>query len=416
MTETGGTRRSPSSGVSGTGVRSPLSGDTLAFGQTKDVHRALEGPALYQLLVESVRDYAIFALGPEGHILTWNAGAERLKGYASDEIIGRHFSVFYPPEDVDAGKTTWELEVASRDGRVEDEGWRVRKDGSRFWALVVITALRDATGELVGFAKVTRDLTERRLGEQRALEDARRIAAAEGANKAKSEFLAAMSHELRTPLNAIGGYVQLMEVGVTGPLTEQQLGYLSRIRGSQQHLLGIITDLLNYSRIEAGQLTYDIEDVAADVMLREVLPLVAPQATSKQLAFEQGECPPGLLVRADRVKAQQVLLNLLSNAVKFTPEGGRIAVHCADAGARVVFTVTDTGPGVPEDKQVAIFEPFVQLGRTHSAAREGTGLGLAISRDLARAMDGDVTVTSKPGEGSTFALSLPKAASASRTG
>ena len=147
----------------------------------------VEGRSLYQLLIETVRDYAIFVLDPTGHIATWNMGAERLKGYTANEIIGSHFSRFYPPEDIEARKPWWELEVATREGRVEDEGWRIKKDGSRFWANVVITALRDESGTLVGFAKVTRDLTERRRSELKAIEDARHLAESQAANRAKSE-------------------------------------------------------------------------------------------------------------------------------------------------------------------------------------------------------------------------------------
>jgi PAS domain S-box-containing protein len=359
--------------------------------------------------VQSVRDYAIFALDTAGCILSWNEGAQRIKGYTAEEIIGRHFSTFYPAEDIAAGKPKWELEVATREGRFEDEGWRLRKDGSRFWANVIITALRDETGTLVGFAKVTRDLTERRVAQQKAIEDARRVAEAEVANRAKSEFLAAMSHELRTPLNAIGGYAELIELGIGGAVSEDQLAYLSRIRGSQQHLLGIITDLLNYSRIEAGQVTYDMVAVPVHAVIDTVLPLLEPQAMAKGLALEHGPCVEGLVVRADRTKAEQIVLNLLSNAVKFTPAGGRVAVACGIADDRVVISVRDTGPGIPADKQTAIFEPFMQLGRSLTSPHEGTGLGLTISRDLARAMGGDVTVESIVDSGSTFALTLPRA-------
>jgi PAS domain S-box-containing protein len=362
----------------------------------------------FQLLVQSVRDYGIFMLDPDGRVATWNEGARRIKGYTAEEIIGKHFSTFYPAEDLAANKPAHELEVAVRVGRFEDEGWRLRKDGTRFWANVIITTLRSETGKVVGFGKVTRDLTERRAAEERAIADARRITEVEVADHAKSQFLAAMSHELRTPLNAIGGYAELIELGIAGLITEQQRGYLSRIRGSQQHLLGIISDLLNYSRIEAGQVTYDVVDVPVYVVVETVLPLLEPQAAAKGLVLEH-TCPEGPIARADRTKTEQIVLNLLSNAVKFTPAGGRVTATCGVEGDRVFVTVRDTGSGIPADKQAAIFEPFVQLGRSLTSTHEGTGLGLAISRDLARAMGGDVSVESEEGKGSTFTLTLPRA-------
>ncbi|MDF1504804.1 ATP-binding protein [Roseisolibacter sp. H3M3-2] len=364
---------------------------------------------LHRLLVETVQDYAMFVLDPDGRVLTWNPGAARIKGYAADEIVGRHFSSFYPEEKVREGFPQHELEVAARVGRFEDEGWRVRKDGTRFWANVVITALRGEDGRLLGFSKVTRDLSERRAAEEQRVEDARRVASAEAANRAKSEFLASMSHELRTPLNAIGGYAELMLAGVYGPVAAEQEQALQRIRRSQQHLLTIVTDLLNYSRIEAGHLTYEIAPVAVATMLDTVSAMVEPLAVQKGLHFERGPCDERIVVRADRARAEQVLLNLLSNAIKFTPEGGRVELWCASLGDQVAIRVRDSGDGVPEEKVEAIFEPFVQLGRTLNSPREGTGLGLAISRDLARAMDGELAVTSTPGAGATFTLTLPAA-------
>jgi PAS domain S-box-containing protein len=397
---------------------------------------------LYRLLVNRVKDYAIFALDPNGYILSWNRGAQRLKGYTPEEIIGKHFSVFYPPEDVQSGKLEHELSVAATTGEYEEEGWRIRKDGTRFWASVLITAIRDDTGLLIGYAKVTRDLTERRLAHERALEDARRIAAqevarsvaeqranelrtladrlrtqaaelewrsleAEAANRAKSEFLAAMSHELRTPLNAIGGYTQLMQLGVSGPLTEQQRKQLERIQKSQQHLLGIINDILNFSRIEAGRMEYDIGPVRIWDVIDAVVPMVIPQAQAKQLNLVVGECPKHLVAKADQAKVEQILLNLLSNAVKFTEEGGDIEVTCGKKEGVIWLHVRDTGIGIPKEQLEAIFAPFVQVGRSLTNPKEGTGLGLSISRDLARAMHGDLTVESAEGAGASFTLTLP---------
>jgi PAS domain S-box-containing protein len=361
----------------------------------------------FRVLVQSVKDYGIFMLDPDGRVASWNEGARRIKGYEAEEILGRHFSVFYPPEVVASGHPDRELEVARAVGRYEDEGWRVRKDGTQFWANVIITALFGDDGSLIGFAKVTRDLTERRLAQQREIEDARRVADAEASNRAKSGFLAAMSHELRTPLNAIAGYAQLMQEGIGGLLSDQHLEYLTRIRGSQQHLLGIVNALLNYSRIEAGAFAYERTVVPMHDVVERVLTMVAPQADRKQIELRHGPCAPGIVAMADRLKTEQVVLNLLSNAVKFTPEGGTVTMTCGRRDDFAIIAVSDTGPGIPAEKHDAIFDPFVQLGRSLTSTHEGAGLGLAISRDLARAMKGDVDISSEPGQGATFTLSLP---------
>jgi len=368
----------------------------------------------FRLLVHSVKDYAIFMLDPDGYVNSWNEGAERIKQYTEREIVGRHFSLFYPPEDRD--KPPRLLKEAEREGRVEDEGWRVRKDGERFWADVVITALRDARGELVGFAKVTRDLTDRRAAELRALEAVRRAAEAEAANLAKSQFLAAMSHELRTPLNAIGGYVDLLEMGIGGPVTEVQHGYLAKIQRSQRHLLSIINDLLNFSRIEAGQIVYERAPVPLRHCVEVIVSMLEQQAADRGIELTLGSCPEGLAALGDGAKIDQIVLNLCSNALKFTSAGGRIGVVCESRGDRVAVLVSDTGVGIPPDQTERIFEPFVQLGRALTAPQEGTGLGLAISRDLARGMGGDLTVSSEVGKGSTFTLTLPAAAGQAENG
>jgi len=369
-----------------------------------------EGDGLYRLLVESVQDYAIFALDAEGHVLSWNPGAQRFKGYLPEEIIGKHFSIFYTEEEKYT-KPSWELAVAEREGRVEDEGWRVRKDGTRFWANVVLTALRDDEGRLVGFAKVTRDLSERRAAELQALAAARRVSQAEEANQVKASFLAAMSHELRTPLNAIGGYTDLLLTGIGGALSPQQRQYLERIRGSQQHLLAIINDILNFSRIEAGRLTVEMGPVSLQHVVDAVVPMIEPQAVAKRIGIKQGDFAEAV-VSGDRSKIEQILLNLLSNAVKFTPEGGSISIVCTQRGDCYELAVHDTGMGIPEADLDAIFQPFIQVGRSLTSKQEGTGLGLAISSDLAKAMGGELRVESKIDEGSTFTLSLSKANSA----
>jgi PAS domain S-box-containing protein len=366
------------------------------------------GGRIYEMMLDAVRDYAIFMLDPDGHVASWNKGAQRIKGYTADEIIGRHFSTFYPPEDIAAGKPPRELKQAIRQGKFEEEGIRLRKDGSAFWASVVITAVRDEDGSLVGFAKVTRDLTERRAAQERAIADARRLAKAEAANTAKGEFLAAMSHELRTPLNAIGGYTELLSLGLGGPVNQAQLDYLERIRKSQQHLLGIISDLLNFSRIEAGHINYALVPIELQKVIDSVMPMIEPAAAAKAVKLTVEPASGDCIAVGDTARVDQILLNLLSNAIKYTSPAGSITVKCAVSADTASISVTDTGRGVPKEKLEAIFEPFVQLGRSLSSAHEGMGLGLSISRDLARAMNGDLTVASKVGEGSTFTLVLPR--------
>jgi PAS domain S-box-containing protein len=384
-------------------------GEAAPIAQTRLATTIDQGGRIYQLMVEAVRDYAIFMLDRNGYVASWNTGAERIKGYSASEIIGQHFSVFYPQEAVASGHPQRELEIAEAEGRFEEEGWRIKKDGGQFWANVVITAVRDETGALIGFAKVTRDLTERRNAELKAKEDARRVTVSETANVAKSTFLTAMSHELRTPLNAIGGYTELLTLGLGGPTTPEQLDYLERIRRSQQHLLGIISDLLNFSRIEAGTLTYEIQQLSLKQAIEGIVPLIEPQAEAKAIVLKTSTTDHDCLVLGDRAKVDQILLNLLSNAIKFTESTGTVTVECKESENMASIEVVDSGVGIPPDKLEAIFEPFVQLGRSLSSAHEGTGLGLAISRELARAMRGNLTVSSKLDVGSTFTLTLPRA-------
>jgi len=231
---------------------------------------------------------------------------------------------------------------------------------------------------------------------------------AEAASSAKSEFLTVMSHELRTPLNAIGGYVDLIEMGLRGPLSDLQKRDLDRIKASQQHLLGLISGVLDLARVEAGKVNYEMGNVAVDPFLAGLDAMIAPQATAKSVTLHYVECAADIAVVADREKLRQILLNLLSNAIRHTPAGGRVTLSAEERGRRVAIIVDDTGPGIPADKHEAIFEPFVQLDRSLTQPRDGLGLGLAISRDLARGMFGDLVVGAHDGRGARFVLTMPR--------
>jgi len=356
----------------------------------------------FRQFVGSVTDYAIIMLDVAGCVTGWNPGAERIKGYRADEIIGRHFSIFYPPALIEAGQPQRELAVALAAGRYQEEGERVRKDGTRFWADVSLMPIRDDAGELRGFAKVTRDITAHKRAEA-AVRSAREQA--EQANAAKSEFLSRMSHELRTPLHAILGFGELL---TRTDLPKEEREQLSQLIKSGHHLLDLINEVLDISRIDRGELTLSLEAVHVGELIEETLGMVLPLATAASVAVVW---PPGkdlgIHVLADRQRLKQVLLNLCSNAIKYNRPGGTMTLSCAPDGApRVRITVADTGIGIAPDKLPRVFEPFDRLG-AETTEVEGTGLGLALSKRLMEAMRGSISVESAVGEGTTVRLELP---------
>lgn len=289
-------------------------------------------------------------------------------------------------------------------------------DGTQHWIAADGRATYDEDGVPVQMAGVTHEVSVRRRAESerdRALIDAQSATiVAEEANRVKVEFLANMSHELRTPLNAIGGHVQLIEMGIYGPVTEKQQDALARVTRAQQHLLGLINDVLNYARLERGRVEYDLEPVVLPDVVAHVGPMIEPQLAAKGLTYEVRTCANDCVVWADRDKLVQVLLNLLSNAVKFTPSGGSVVVDVTDRtdGTQpkdvIYLRVSDTGVGIPYNKLESAFEPFVQVNAGNSSRGEGTGLGLTISRDLARGMGGDIRARSTVGAGTAFTLTL----------
>lgn len=344
-----------------------------------------ESEERFRLVIEGVRDYGIFTLDSNGVVTSWNPGAERIKGWQAQEILGHHFSRFYPDETRGFLPAAM-LDRARQNGTAEDEGWRVRKDGSLFWANVVITALRDEQGDLRGFAKITRDMTERRRSEE-ALRVAREEAIA--ASLAKSEFLSRTSHELRTPMSAILGFGQLLELDEE-QFSESHRAAITQIMKAGRHLLSLINDLLDISSIEAGGTQLSIEPLDMGEVLGEVHGLAAPIVASAGLKFELDAPARQLIAHADRRRVIQVMLNLIANAAKYHGSGTRVRLTCRSAGAAIRIEVEDDGDGVDPAAVSRLFTPFDRLGQQNRTRLEGTGLGLALSQKLVESMGGAI--------------------------
>jgi PAS domain S-box-containing protein len=344
----------------------------------------------FRLLVETVQDYAIFMLDPDGRIVSWNAGAQRTKGYAAAEIIGRHFRVFYPEEQQTRRHPEHELEIALREGHYEEEGWRVRKDGTTFWANVLITAVFDESGRHVGFAKVTRDSTERRELQQRLQQAA----------DDQAKFLAVTAHELRTPIGVLGGAAQTLAQHWSDLEEAERADLLSALEAGTSRLRLLLDDLLTASRLQASSLKVAHDPVRVADTVRDSLATIArtwPGATV------EADVRPDLKVYADRDRLAQVLDNLLGNALRHGAQPVRVS---ADAeGDQVLIRVRDSGPGVPEHMQGRLFERFAT-----GLSKGGTGLGLFIVRELARAQGGDARYEpAGPGEpAGVFVVTLPR--------
>jgi PAS domain S-box-containing protein len=361
-----------------------------------------ESELRYRLLVDGVKDYAILLLDQEGVVRSWNKGAELLTGYQAGEILGRNFSIFYTEASAAAGEPKRSLEYAARQGRSHLEGWRVRQNGEQFWASAVITALRDADGEMCGFAKVIRDMTEQRGAEQLLISERKR---AEGANIAKSAFLAAMSHEIRTPMNALLGMADLLW---ESELTDGQRHYVEIFRRAGSNLLTLINDILDLSKIESGNFALEKAEFNVAVLVEQVIEILKPKAESKSIELlAKIGLNSALVVVGDAARLQQILLNLIGNAIKFTHKGEVVvAVECheEDGYGRLAFEIRDTGIGIPPDKLESIFQDFEQAETSTARRFGGTGLGLGISRRLAKLMGGEITVKSELGKGSTFSF------------
>lgn len=376
------------------------------------------------LFVDAVRDYAIFMLDPSGIIMSWNTGAQRLKGYSADEIVGKHFRTFYTLDAITSHHPEHELEIAAAEGRYEEEGWRVRKDGSQFYASVVITAVRSPSGELIGFGKVTRDATERRAADEalrkskfeletRVRERTHQLertnekleAAYEEAQHAirmREEILAVVSHDLRNPLAAIHMAAALLLLRLGGdPRSRKQVETIHRSASRMEHLLA---DLLDMASIQAGRLSLERQPEHADNVLGEVMEVHEPAAREKGLILQRSCDLGGVHLHCDRDRILQVLGNLIGNAIKLCQPGDSITVTCVPAGAEALFAVADSGPGIAEPDIPHLFEPYWSAKRH---AKKGTGLGLYISKGIIEAHGGRLWAESMLGQGATFYFTLP---------
>jgi PAS domain S-box-containing protein len=382
----------------------------------RDWHPA-EGPAdrvddAFRVLVSGVKEYAIFMLDTTGVVVSWNEGAERIKGYREDEILGRHFSVFYERKDVDAGKPDWGLLVAEREEQFEDEGWRLRKDGTRFWASVIITALRDRSGELRGFGKVTRDITDRKLAAERQIDQQRREAETlrEDANRlsqlerTKSEFLNVASHELRGPIAVLRGYLSMLDDGTLSPDELPTVMPVMSAKLQQMELL--VQQMLETARLEASRFELHTELVDVCRLVERVVGnyRVFAQDTHA-ISLSRPEEP--VVVRGDPRRLETVVANLLDNAIKYSPEGGPVRCLVAPTRGRVFVSVEDSGLGIAEESMVRLFTRFGRIVTPDNAHIDGTGLGLYLAREIARHHGGDILAASREGRGSRFTLALP---------
>ncbi|HTH10299.1 MAG TPA: PAS domain-containing sensor histidine kinase, partial [Acidovorax sp.] len=350
----------------------------------------------FRLLIEGVRDYAIYMLDPSGVIQSWNHGAELIKGYAGHEVIGRHYSMFFRSEDVAAGLPEKELRDALAHGRTEEEGWRVRKDGSTFWANIVVTPIY-AGNELRGFSKVTRDMSERL-----------RLRDLEHSSQRMNEFLAMLAHELRNPLAPIRNAVSILQLEpAPSPTIKASRDMIDR---QLSHLTRLVDDLLDAGRLTSGKIRIKPEQVLFNKVVAMAAEALRPEMDARSHSFKLDIPAQSVWVNADPTRLAQILQNLLGNAAKFTPPGGSIALTAWVADARLVVEVQDNGVGIEPDAMTHIFELFSQGDGEAASRQTGLGIGLSLARSLVEMHGGTISAASGgEGKGSVFRFELPGA-------
>jgi len=352
----------------------------------------------FEVLVGSVTEYAIFLLDTGGTVVSWNPGAKRIKGYEEHEIVGRNFSVFYRPEAQAEGIPALNLALAAETGALEYEGWRVRKDGTEFWAAVVITALRDPTGRLTGYAKVTRDMTAKQLERQRLAE----------LERSKSTFLNLVAHELRSPLTVLRGYLSLYRDADERSLYALAQKSLPALEAKAVEMSRLVDQMAEVARLEEG--TIDLRSERLDMAAAVERAVEASQTLidgSHRIVVEP--FPEELNVMGDRERLGTILSNLLSNAIKYSPDGGDIVITLAREQGVGRVTVADSGVGIPPEDQYRLFSAFTRVARDDLRYVAGTGMGLYLSRELARRQNGDLALLYSSEAGSAFSVTLPLA-------
>lgn len=380
--------------------------------QLQDTHdETLVELELYKLLVDNVQDYAIFFMDAEGYIQTWNKGAQATKGYRASEVIGKHFSFFYLQSDIDKNKHELELQLARQHGRVEDEGWRVRKDGTKFWANVILTALYDVQGTLIGFVKVTRDFSEQKQYEDRLKKTnlllKRQRHELRQLNASKDEFISLASHQLRTPATGVKQYVGMVTEGFAGELNPQQKELLEQAYESNERQLRIISDLLKVAQVDAGKVKPRKTPTNINKLLDSVIREQAETYQLRDQTIEHREAENVIDVKIDTGLIRMVLENIIDNASKYSRRGTVVVAWAYKKGKMVCIDIEDKGVGIAQGDMPRLFDKFSRIDNDLSTEVGGSGLGLYWGKRIVDLHGGKISVSSEVNKGSTFSVELP---------